>query len=66
MADKEVTIVLSPLVADVMQRMIAEEQFKQKVWSFDDHSPTREKIIEELGKISDKLAEDGHPKYFRV
>ena len=50
MADKEVTIVLSPLVADVLQRMIAEEQFKQKVWSFDDHSPTREKSSRNLEK----------------
>ena len=41
-------------------------ELKRRFKSFDDHSPTREKIIEELGKISDKLAEEGHPKYFRV
>ena len=63
---KTVTIVLTPLLAETMQRMIAEEQYKQKVWSFDDHSPTRKTIIEELGNVSDALAKEGYPKYFRM
>ena len=66
MADKKVTIVLSPLLADVMQRMIAEESFKQKVWSFDDHAPTRKIINEELDTLSVDLAKQGYPRFFKV
>lgn len=66
MAEKKVTIVLSPLLADVMQRMIAEESFKQKVWSFDDHSDTRKVIIEELDVLSAELAKQGYPRFFKV
>ena len=46
--------------------MIAEESFKQKVWSFDDHAPTRKIINEELDTLSVDLAKQGYPRFFKV
>ena len=65
MADKKVTITISPMLAGVLQRMIEEETNKQKLWSYDDHAPVRKCIIEELNALSNDLQAQGYAKFFR-
>ena len=68
----KITIEVSPLLANCLQRMLVEEMENQERWSFEeerDYGKTdhklRERIIENCEEVREQLANQGFPKYFK-